>query len=168
MEPLNPVIADQASRKAAKKIVPFLMLMFVFAYLDRINIGFAKQALQSELGFSNAVFAMGVGLFFIAYAVFEVPSNIIMHHVGARRWMARIMITWGLVAAGFAFATSETSFYALRLLLGFAEAGFAPASFTTSAAGSLSGNAQPSWGYSSLRCRYRSRSAHLCQASFWI
>lgn len=119
-------IADQAMQKAAKKIVPFILLMFVFAYLDRINIGFAKQALQVDIGFSDAIYAMGVGLFFIGYAVFEVPSNVIMHYVGARLWLSRIMITWGLVAASFAFVTNETLFYILRVLLGIAEAGFAP------------------------------------------
>jgi len=122
----NTTLADQAMQKATKKILPFLLLMFVFAYLDRINIGFAKQALQLDVGFSDAVFALGVGLFFIGYAVFEVPSNVIMHYVGARRWLSRIMVTWGIVAAAFAFVTDETTFYGLRVLLGIAEAGFAP------------------------------------------
>lgn len=119
-------VSDQAMKKAAKKIVPFILLMFVFAYLDRINIGFAKEALQINVGFSDAVYAMGVGLFFIGYAAFEVPSNVIMHYVGARRWLSRIMITWGLVAASFSFVKDETLFYILRVLLGIAEAGFAP------------------------------------------
>ncbi|MDR3562427.1 MAG: MFS transporter [Negativicutes bacterium] len=126
MESKKTAVVDQAMQKATKKIIPFLLLMFIFAYLDRINIGFAKQALQIDVGFSDAVFALGVGLFFIGYAVFEVPSNVIMHHVGARRWLSRIMVTWGIVAAGFAFVTDETMFYVLRILLGIAEAGFAP------------------------------------------
>lgn len=111
---------------AQKKLVPFLILMYVLAFLDRANIGFAKNAMQLSTGISEAAYALGAGIFFIGYAVFEVPSNIIMHHVGARRWMARIMFTWGLVAAGFAFVETEMQFLVLRFVLGVAEAGFFP------------------------------------------
>ncbi|HWR45693.1 MFS transporter [Sporomusa sp.] len=119
-------LADLAMDKAQKKLVPFILLMYVLAFLDRANIGFAKQAFQLDTGISDAAFAFGAGIFFLGYAVFEVPSNIIMHHVGARMWLARIMITWGLVAAGFAWVSTETSFLALRVLLGICEAGFFP------------------------------------------
>ena len=109
-----------------RRLVPFLLLMYVLSFLDRANIGFAKQAFQVSTGLSNSAYAFGAGLFFIAYAVFEVPSNLVMHRVGARLWMARIMITWGLASAAMMFATGPASFYALRILLGAAEAGFFP------------------------------------------
>ncbi len=119
--------ANTAMDKASRKLVPFIIFMYLFAFLDRANIGFAKQAFQLDTGISDAAFALGAGIFFIGYAVFEVPSNIMMHRVGARLWLARIMITWGLVSAGFAFVTTETQFLTLRVLLGIAEAGFTPA-----------------------------------------
>ena len=119
-------LANLAMDKAQKKLVPFILLMYVLAFLDRANIGFAKQAFQVSTGVSDAAFALGAGIFFIGYAVFEVPSNIMMHHFGARIWLARIMITWGIVAAGFAFVTTETQFLVLRVLLGVCEAGFFP------------------------------------------
>ena len=119
--------ANTAMDKASRKLVPFIIFMYLFAFLDRANIGFAKQAFQLDTGISDAAFALGAGIFFIGYAVFEVPSNIMMHRVGARLWLARIMITWGLVTAGFAFVTTETQFLTLRVLLGIAEAGFTPA-----------------------------------------
>jgi len=97
--------------KAQKKIVPFILLMYVMAFLDRANVGFAKNALQMDTGLSDAAFALGAGIFFLGYAIFEVPSNIIMHHVGARMWLARIMITWGIIAAGFAWTTTEHRFW---------------------------------------------------------
>jgi len=117
---------DRVITKTIKRLVPFLLLMYVLAFLDRANVGFAKQAFQLDTGVSNAAFAFGAGIFFIGYALFEVPSNLIMHRVGARIWMARIMVTWGLVSAAMMFAHTETHFYALRFLLGVAEAGFFP------------------------------------------
>lgn len=115
-----------ASRKVMFRLMPFLMLMYIIAFLDRTNIGFAEQSLEIHAGISTAAYAFGAGLFFVGYAVFEVPSNLLMHKVGARWWLARIMVTWGLVAAGFMFVNSTTSFYILRFLLGVAEAGFFP------------------------------------------
>lgn len=120
-------LSDQAMLKAEKKLVPFIVLMYIFAFLDRANIGFAKQAFQVSTGVSDAVFALGAGIFFIGYAFFEVPSNILMHKFGARLWLSRIMITWGLVSAGFALVNTEFQFLVLRVLLGIAEAGFMPA-----------------------------------------
>jgi MFS family permease len=117
---------DSAFRLTRARLVPFLLLMYVLAFLDRANIGFAKQAFQASAGVSDAAYAFGAGLFFLTYAVLEVPSNLVMHRVGARIWMARIMVTWGLISAATMFASGEVSFYILRLLLGAAEAGFFP------------------------------------------
>jgi sugar phosphate permease len=102
--------------------------MYVLSYLDRANIGYAKQAYQSATGISDAAFAFGAGIFFLSYALFEIPSNLMLHRVGARKWMARIMVSWGLVSAAMVFAHSDRSFSLLRLLLGAAEAGFFPGS----------------------------------------
>ena len=111
---------------ARRRLVPFLVLMFTLAYLDRTNIGLAEQAFRADTGVSDAGFAFGAGLFFVGYAVLEVPSNLILRRVGARTWLARIMVSWGLVAAAAVFARGEWSFCALRFLLGIAEAGFFP------------------------------------------
>lgn len=124
--PDNDVVLERAVSKAARKIVPFLALMFVIAFLDRTNIGFAKAELQADTGLSDAAYAFGAGIFFFGYALFEVPSNMVLYRVGARRWLARIMITWGLVAAAMVFAHTEKLFYLIRFLLGVAEAGFYP------------------------------------------
>lgn len=117
---------EAVTAKAIRRLVPFLLLMYVLAFLDRANVGFAKKAFQLDTGLSDAMFAFGAGVFFVGYALLEVPSNLILHRVGARAWMCRIMVTWGLVSAALMFARSETSFYALRFLLGVAEAGFFP------------------------------------------
>ena len=117
---------DAVFRKVILRIVPFLMLCYVVSYLDRVNVGFAKLSMSADLGLSEAAFGLGAGLFFIGYFLFEVPSNLLLQKVGARVWIARIMITWGLVSGAFMFVNSEKSFYALRFLLGLAEAGFYP------------------------------------------
>lgn len=117
---------DAVFKKVVLRLVPFLMLCYVVAYLDRVNVGFAKLQMSSDLGFSEAAFGLGAGLFFIGYFFFEVPSNMIMQKVGAKVWIARIMITWGLLSGSFMFVTSEMQFYVLRFLLGVAEAGFYP------------------------------------------
>jgi len=108
------------------RIMPFLMLCYVIAYLDRVNVGFAKLQMSLDLGFSETVFGLGAGVFFLGYFLFEVPSNILMHKVGARIWIARIMLTWGVLSAAFMFVATPTQFYVLRFLLGLAEAGFYP------------------------------------------
>ena len=113
-------------RKITIRLVPFLMLLYFIAYLDRINIGFAALTMNQDLGLSSAVFGLGAGIFFIGYFFFEVPSNLILHRVGARRWIARIMLTWGLISGAMAFVQGPISFYVLRFLLGAAEAGFFP------------------------------------------
>ncbi|WP_344855507.1 MFS transporter [Amycolatopsis ultiminotia] len=113
-------------RRVTRRLMPFLMLCYVVAYLDRINIGFAKSSMELDLGFSDAVYGLGAGLFFIAYFFFEVPSNMLMHRIGARATISRIMILWGIVSGCTALVTQEWQFYLLRLLLGAAEAGFYP------------------------------------------
>lgn len=129
----NPTLAALALpsrnaiyRKVTIRIIPFLMLCYVAAYLDRINIGFAKLQMLDALGFSNAMYGLGAGLFFIGYMIFEVPSNLYMMKVGAKRTICRIMIIWGVISASFAFVETPTQFYVLRFLLGAAEAGFYP------------------------------------------
>jgi MFS family permease len=122
----SPASLEAINSKVMRRLLPFLLLMYVLAFLDRANIGFAQKALQHDTGLSNAAFAFGAGVFFIGYALFEVPSNLLLHRVGARVWMCRIMVTWGLVSASMCFAHTPTAFYTLRFLLGVAEAGFFP------------------------------------------
>jgi len=113
-------------RAVSRRLIPFLFLLYVVSFLDRVNVGFAALEMNRDLGLSPAVYGFGAGIFFIGYSLFEVPSNLILARVGARRWIARIMITWGLIAAGMMFVRGPLSFYVLRFLLGVAEAGFFP------------------------------------------
>jgi D-galactonate transporter len=119
-------IEERTYRKVTLRIVPFLFICYLAAYLDRVNVGFAKLQMLHELNFSETVYGFGAGIFFLGYVLFEVPSNVIMHKVGARLWIARIMITWGLISGTMAFVHSAWTFYLLRFLLGVAEAGFIP------------------------------------------
>jgi D-galactonate transporter len=119
-------VEERAYRKVTWRLVPFLMLCYLVAYLDRVNVGFAKLQMLADLRFSETVYGLGAGMFFIGYFFFEVPSNMILHRVGARMWIGRIMVTWGLVSGAFMFVTSPLMFYSLRFLLGIAEAGFFP------------------------------------------
>jgi sugar phosphate permease len=119
-------ILNRAITKAAVRLLPILLAMYVLSFLDRANIAFAKQAFQSSTGVTDVAFAFGASIFFIGYAVFEFPSNLMLHKFGARRWMSRIMITWGIVASCMLFVTSDTSFTFFRFLLGSCEAGFFP------------------------------------------
>ncbi|CAI3804449.1 Putative tartrate transporter [Pseudomonas sp. MM221] len=109
-----------------RKLMPLLIVVYVMSFLDRTNIALAKASMGIDLGLSAAAYGLGAGLFFLTYALAEVPSNLIMHRVGARFWITRIMITWGLLSSGMAFVQGETSFYIMRLLLGVAEAGLFP------------------------------------------
>jgi ACS family tartrate transporter-like MFS transporter len=113
-------------QKVSRRLIPYLFVLYVAAYLDRINIGFAQLQMKSALGFSDTVYGLGAGIFFLGYFLFEVPSNLILARVGARVWIARIMITWGLIASAMAIVRTPAEFYALRFLLGVAEAGFFP------------------------------------------
>src|SRR3981189_888779 len=117
---------DRLYTKIAWRIIPILILIFFFANLDRANVGFAALQMRQELGFSNAAYGLGAGIFFLGYFLFEVPSNIVLEKTGARIWIARIMITWGIAAAVMAFVVGPASFLTLRFLLGVAEAGFFP------------------------------------------
>jgi len=124
--PISPADEEAVYRKVTWRLLPFLMLCYVVAYLDRVNVGFAKLQMLGDLGFSETVYGLGAGMFFIGYFFFEVPSNVILHKVGARMWIARIMITWGIISACFMFVKTVPMFYFLRFLLGVAEAGFYP------------------------------------------
>lgn len=124
---ITPDEAATAYAKVTWRLLPFLFICYVCAYLDRVNVGFAKLKMMSDLGFSDAVYGLGAGVFFVGYLLCEVPSNLIMLKVGARVWIARIMITWGMVSGAMMFVHSPTSFYLLRFALGVAEAGFIPA-----------------------------------------
>ncbi|TXH34430.1 MAG: MFS transporter [Rhodospirillaceae bacterium] len=119
-------LQERVLRKVSWRIVPFVMLLYFIAFIDRVNIGFASLTMNQDLGFSPSVFGFGAGIFFFGYFLFEVPSNLILHKIGARIWIARVMITWGLISGAMAFVQGNASFYALRFLLGAAEAGFFP------------------------------------------
>jgi ACS family tartrate transporter-like MFS transporter len=113
-------------RKVATRLIPALLVLYVIAYLDRVNVTFAQDKLEDDLGFSGAVYGLGAGIFFIGYFLLEIPSNLALERFGARRWIARIMISWGLISACMMFVSGPASFYAVRFLLGMAEAGFFP------------------------------------------
>ena len=115
-----------ALAKARRRLLPFLFLLYVVSYLDRINVGFAALQMNTALRFSSVTYSLGAGIFFLSYTLLEVPSNIVLARVGARLWIARIMITWGLISAAMMFVRSASAFYVLRFLLGAAEAGFVP------------------------------------------
>lgn len=119
-------LEKRTMRKITLRIVPFVILLYFISFIDRVNIGFASLQMNKDLGLSAGAYGFGAGLFFWGYFLFEVPSNIILHKIGARIWIARVMITWGIVSAGMAFTRGANSFYALRFLLGVAEAGFFP------------------------------------------
>ena len=119
-------LSERATKKVFRRLIPFLLLMYVIAFLDRSNVSFAQKEFEVDFGISAGAYAFGAGLFFVGYAVFEVPSNILLHKVGAKWWLARIMVSWGIVAACFTFVQGPTSFYVLRFLLGVTEAGFFP------------------------------------------
>ncbi|MDQ4502103.1 MFS transporter [Sinomonas sp. ASV322] len=129
----NPLTAEVGSAalksaisKAARHLMPMLVILYFVAFLDRTNVGFAEAALRTDRGVSAGAFALGAGIFFIGYALFEVPSNLLLKRFGARFWLARIAITWGIVAAAFAFTTNDVMFNVLRFLLGVTEAGLFP------------------------------------------
>jgi ACS family tartrate transporter-like MFS transporter len=113
-------------RRLTWRLVPFLFLLYIVAYLDRINVGFAALQMQRQLGFTDAVYGLGAGMFFAGYFFFQVPSNLALERVGARRWIALLMMVWGVISASMVLISGPRSFYALRFLLGAAEAGFFP------------------------------------------
>ena len=117
---------QSAIAKATRRLIPFLCLCYAVNFLDRVNVGFAALAMNEDLGFTPSMFGAGAGIFFVGYILFEIPSNLALQRFGARIWIARIIISWGLIAAAMALVNSETSFYVMRFLLGVAEAGFFP------------------------------------------
>lgn len=119
-------IEARTMRKILRRFVPLLTICFVVAFLDRVNVGFAALTMNKDLGLSSAAFGLAAGLFFLSYFLFEVPSNMMLERFGARRWIARIMLTWGICSAATAFVEGPWSLYAVRILLGAAEAGFFP------------------------------------------
>jgi ACS family tartrate transporter-like MFS transporter len=122
MEPIE----QRTIAKVSSRLVPFLVVCYFVAYLDRVNVSFAALTMNKDLGLSSSAFGFGAGIFFLAYFLFEVPSNLLLERFGARKWIARIMFTWGVISGAMAFVTGEMSFYVLRVLLGIAEAGFFP------------------------------------------
>jgi ACS family tartrate transporter-like MFS transporter len=124
--PASSLLEERVIRKIAWRLIPFLMLLYLIAFLDRINVGFAALTMNKDLGLTSQMFGLGSGIFFLGYFAFEVPSTVILHKVGARFWIGRVMITWGLVSVAMAFTRGPISFYVLRFLLGLAEAGFFP------------------------------------------
>jgi Sugar phosphate permease len=123
---MTTITEDSVYRKVTRRLIPFLILCYFFAYLDRVNVGFAKLHMQDALNFSDTVYGLGAGIFFIGYFLFELPSNLLMQRFGPRFWIARIMVTWAVLSAGMIFVSTPTQFYVLRFLLGVAEAGFFP------------------------------------------
>ena len=119
-------LLQSAVRKAALRFVPLLTIAYLFNYLDRTSLGFAALTMNQQLGLSPSQFGLAAGIFFVGYSLFEIPSNLMLYRFGARRWLARIMISWGIVSTAMIFVVGPNSFYALRLLLGIAEAGFFP------------------------------------------
>jgi len=123
---MDATLEKRTIAKVTWRLVPFLIVCYFVSFLDRVNLGYAGPAIIKQFSFSPSVFGLGAGIFFIGYFVFEVPSNILLDKFGARRWIARIMVTWGLVSGATAFMQGENSFYAIRFILGVAEAGFFP------------------------------------------
>src|SRR4030095_11246097 len=113
-------------KKITLRLIPFMFVLYIVAYLDRVNVSYAALQMNDALGFSSQIYAIGAGIFFIGYFLFEVPSNLMLHRVGARLWIARILVSWGILSSAMMFVKGIVSFYVLRFLLGIAEAGFFP------------------------------------------
>ena len=120
------LLADRTIRKVTTRLIPFLSILYIVSFVDRVNMGFAALSMNRQLGLTPVMFGTAAGIFFLSYFLFEVPSNLILHRVGARLWIARVMITWGLVSSATAFISTSRELYLLRFLLGAAEAGFFP------------------------------------------
>src|SRR2546427_10307106 len=123
---IKPDLEAAVIAKLTRRLLPFLFLLYIVAYLDRINVGFAALQMQKQFGFSDKVYGLGAGIFFAGYFFFQVPSNLALARVGVRKWIAAIMVLWGTVSVSMIFVTTPRSFYLLRFLLGAAEAGFFP------------------------------------------
>lgn len=145
---------NNAYRKTVWHLLPLLMLCYVLNYLDRVNVGFAKLQMADDLQFSDTVYGLGAGMFFIGYFFLEIPSNLILHRVGARLWIARIMITWGIISACMAFVTTPMSFYVMRFLLGLLKQVFSQGLFFIFHIGFRLTAVAACMDYSSSRYRY--------------
>src|SRR6476620_187779 len=110
----------QLLQKVTRRLIPFMFLLYIVSYLDRVNVSFAALQMNAALGFSAEIYSLGAGIFFIAYFIFGVPSNLSLHRLGARLWITRIMMTWGVISSAMMFVKGPASFYALRFLLGMA------------------------------------------------
>lgn len=126
--PSGQLVDDAVFRKITWRIMPMILIAYVFAFLDRINIGYAQLQMKQDLAFSDAVYGLGAGIFFVTYLLFEVPSNLLLEKIGARLTFLRILVLWGLASAATAFVSAPWQFYGIRLLLGIFEAGFFPGS----------------------------------------
>ena len=122
----TPEFQRRTILKVSRRLLPLIVIAYLVAYIDRTNIAFASLTMNKDLGFSSQLYGLGAGIFFLGYALFEVPGNMILERVGARRWIARIMLTWGIISGLMATVSGPTSFLVLRFLLGVAEAGFFP------------------------------------------
>ena len=120
-------IEQQTMKKVYLRLLPFCFILYFICYLDRVNVGFAALTMNKDLGLSSYVFGLGAGAFFWGYFILEVPSNLILERVGARRWIARVMVSWGLVSGAFAFINGPTSFFILRFFLALPKRAFSPA-----------------------------------------
>src|ERR1700748_2845350 len=127
VKPLDPAVPQRARKRIAWRILPFLFLLYIIAFLDRMNIGAAALQMPADLGFHDRVVGLGAGIFFVGYLVLEIPGALIAERWSARRWIARIMISWGILTVLLAFIHSARQFYVVRFLVGAAEAGFFPA-----------------------------------------
>src|SRR3984957_13861282 len=136
--PPMDTLEQRTMARVSDRLVPFLIVCYFVAYLDRVNVSFAALTMNKDLGLSSSAYGLGAGVFFLAYAIFEVPSNLLLARFGARRWIARIMVTWGLMSGAMAFVGNETWFYAVRFLLGAAEAGFFPGMIFAVVSGGIS------------------------------
>src|SRR6202043_689161 len=123
---MTEALGHKAIAKVSRRLLPFMALLYFVNFLDRINLGFAALTMNKDLGLSAYVYGLGAGIFFFGYFIFEVPSNLILERIGARLWIARIMLTWGIAAIAMSTVRGPGSFFALRFILGAAEAGFFP------------------------------------------
>src|SRR5579872_2952482 len=119
-------LLPQTIKKVRARLIPLMVIMYIVAYIDKVNVGFAGIQMTKALGLGPTAFGLGAGIFFISYTIFQVPSNLILHRVGARTWIARIVFAWGIISTCMAFTQGRTTFYVLRFCLGAAEAGFFP------------------------------------------
>ena len=153
-------LGDRTIRKVKRRVLPLIVLLYFVAFLDRNNVGFAKLTISEDIGLSATAYGLGAGMFFIGYAIFEIPSNAGMLRFGARKWIARILVTWGFFATVMAAVPNEMTFYIIRFLLGAAEARFFPAIILYLTFSFPPASGSPCWESSSLLSRSPTRSVH--------